>query len=81
MSVRKPLRRTMIEGLERRTLLSINLIDGILYVKGTPWDDTINIDRNDDPTRIRVQRNDVIRRFDAWDVSRIVVVAADGNDI
>ena len=61
----------VIEGLESRKLLSIALIDGQLQIKATQDNDIVTVDSNDFASRIRVQVNLIIRRFNTLDVNSI----------
>ncbi|HRK32320.1 MAG TPA: hypothetical protein PLD59_14735, partial [Tepidisphaeraceae bacterium] len=70
----------VVEAVEPRRLLSIALIDGQLQVKGTSGRDDIRVDSDDAPSRIRVQVNDTVRRFDTSDVSSLVLSGLEGDD-
>src|SRR5690242_10299091 len=70
----------VLEQLESRRLLSVALINGQLQIKGTTGDDTISVDSNDFPSRIRVIVNGLVRRFDTADVSSIFISGLKGDD-
>jgi hypothetical protein len=73
---------TMFENLEKRQLMSANLSGsepGLLIVFGTPSSDTIRIDRQV-ANAVRVVDNGTVRTFESSDVTKIWVVAGDGND-
>src|SRR5436190_23502691 len=70
----------VIEKLEDRAFKSIALIGDQLHVRGTVADDAITVDANDNPGRLRVQVNGMIRRFNTADVASIIVSGLDGDD-
>ena len=70
----------MIESLEQRTLLHATLLNGVLTVSGTQFDDVIQISLQ--TTNIIVQHltDSLNQTFDAFLVNRIEVNLGDGRD-
>src|SRR2546423_5900090 len=86
--LRKPMNRKIISGavasiveqLDTRVLLSITLVDHQLQLDGTNAADTITVDANASPERIRVRVNNEVKRFDTVDVDGIVINGLKGDD-
>ena len=71
--------RPIVETLENRTLLSVNLANGLLSITGTGADDKINV-RAVSESSIRVAINKQFSLFNKADVTGIFVDAQAGND-
>lgn len=71
--------RPVLETLERRTLLSVSLADGVVTIEGTPQDDHVVV-RPGGKDRVKVLFNDERHVFDAGQVKQITFDGGDGDD-
>src|SRR3954447_17579553 len=72
--------QSVIEQVETRSLLSITLVGTDLQIKGTHNSDVITVDSDESPSRIRVQVNHVIRRFNTSAVRSMLIEGLKGDD-
>ncbi len=70
--------RLSVNPLERRELLSANVVNGTLYVEAGDLDDIVRVDLQN--STLVVRENHELYRFDASTVRRIVVLTKAGDD-
>ena len=68
------------EPLERRRLLSVALLNGILRIRGGVGDDVITVSTDAGGGRIIVHDNASVRRYNTADVIFISIAGRAGND-
>src|SRR5262245_25865467 len=66
------------EPLETRTFMTASLVNGVLTITGSDFDDVIAISQ--DKTRVRVNEDGQVSAFTASRVKRVVVNALGGGD-
>ena len=70
-----------VESLESRTLLSINLVNGVLTVVGTPGNDTITFSlKANDSSFLRAKLNSERAVYAVSDITQIQAFGFKGND-
>jgi Ca2+-binding RTX toxin-like protein len=70
----------IVESLERRTMLSVSLDDGVLTIVGTARGDVIEVQKRADKGDLKVELNGRETEFRLSSVTKIVIKGGDGND-